>query len=76
MLCAQEVIVLFNKDLFRAKLVEHGKTMRDTAVVIGCSEAALSRKVNGISDFTRNEIQLFRQAFRLTAEEVDRIFFA
>lgn len=67
---------MFNKDLFRAKLVEKGKTMRDTAVIIGCSEAALSRKVNGISDFTRNEIQLFRQAFNLSSEDVDRIFFA
>lgn len=67
---------MFKKDLFRAKVIEHGKTMRDAAIVMGCSEAALSRKVNGISDFTRNEIQLFRQAFNLSAADVEHIFFA
>lgn len=67
---------MFKKDLFRAKVIEHGKTMRDAAIVMGCSEAALSRKVNGISDFTRNEIQLFRQAFGLSADDVEHIFFA
>ena len=67
---------MFNRDLFRAKIVERGKTMRDVAVAIGCSEATLSRKVNGISDFTRNEIQLFRQSFCLSSEEVEHIFFA
>lgn len=66
---------MFNRDLFRAKIVENGKTMKDAATAIGCSEAALSRKVNGISDFTRNEIQLFRQAFSLSPAEVESIFF-
>lgn len=67
---------MFDKDLFRAKLMEHGKTLKDAAQSIGCSESTLSRKVNGISDFTRNEIQLFRQAFRLSREDIERIFFA
>ena len=67
---------MFNRDLFRAKIVENGKTMKDAAVAIGCSEAALSRKANGTSDFTRNEIQLFRQAFGLSSTEVENIFFA
>lgn len=67
---------MFKKDLFRAKVMERGKTMRDAALVMGCSEATLSRKINGISDFTRNEIQLFRQAFDLSADDVENIFFA
>lgn len=67
---------MFNKDLFRAKIVANGKTMKDAATAIGCSEASLSRKVNGTSDFTRNEIQLFREAFGLSSEDVYSIFFA
>lgn len=67
---------MFKKDLFRAKVMECGKTMRDAAVAMGCSEATLSRKINGISDFTRNEIQLFRQAFNLSPDDVEHIFFA
>lgn len=67
---------MFKKELFRAKVIERGKTMRDAAIAIGCSEATLSRKINGISDFTRNEIQLFRQAFDLSVDDVEHIFFA
>ena len=67
---------MFNRDLFRAKIVEHGKTMKDVAAAIGCSEASLSRKVNGLSDFTRKEIQLFKQMFGVTAADIERIFFA
>lgn len=66
---------MFNRDMFRAKIVEAGRTMKDAAAVIGCSEATLSRKVNGTSDFTRNEIQLFRKSFKLSADDVERIFF-
>ena len=67
---------MFSRDAFRAKIVANGKTMKDAATAIGCSEASLSRKVNGTSDFTRNEIQLFREAFGLSSEEVSLIFFA
>ena len=54
---------MFNRDLFRAKCIEHGIT-------------TLSRKMGGQSDFTRNEIQLFRAALHLTPQETDAIFFA
>ena len=37
--------------------------------------ATLSRKMNGESDFTRNEIQLFRSKLGLSAREIDYIFF-
>lgn len=67
---------MFKRDLFRAEVFKHGKTMKDVALAIGCSEASLSRKVNGISDFTRNEIQRFRQMFNLSATEIEKIFFA
>lgn len=53
---------MFNRDLFRAKCIEHGIRTQDAAQIMGINPATLSRKMGGQSDFTRNEIQLFRAA--------------
>lgn len=67
---------MFNRDLFRAKCVEHGMNTYDAARIMGINPATLSRKMGGKSDFTRNEIQLFRAALHLTPQETDAIFFS
>lgn len=67
---------MFRLNLFKAKLVEKGVSTRDMASIIGCNEATLYRKMNGVSDFTRNEIQLIKQALSLTSADVEDIFFA
>lgn len=66
---------MFNRDLFRAKCIEHGIRTQDAAQIMGINPATLSRKMGGQSDFTRNEIQLFRAALHLTPQETDAIFF-
>lgn len=67
---------MFKANQFRAKMAENEKTTREVAAAIGVNEATLYRKINGKSDFTRNEIQLIRQCLGLNAEEVENIFFA
>jgi transposase len=67
---------MLNEKLFRARIVAEGMSTEDVAKVIGCNVGTLYRKLNGTSDFTRNEIQLFKAAFHLSAEEVEQIFFA
>lgn len=67
---------MFNKQQFKAKLVLKDKTMKDMAAAMGINEATLNRKVNGHSEFTRNEIQAYRNALGLNAEETDAVFFA
>ena len=67
---------MFDRNLFRAKVVEKGLTLKEVAVIIGVKETTLYRKMNGDSDFTRNEIQIFREKLRLSAAEIDSIFFA
>lgn len=67
---------MFKANLFKAKLIEKGKTVSGIAATIGCNEVTLYRKINGTSDFTRNEIQLIKQDMQLTSEEVEAIFFA
>ena len=66
---------MFMANLFKAKLAELNKSMSEIATVIGVNQATLYRKINGTSDFTRNEIQLIRHALSLTVDEVDNIFF-
>lgn len=67
---------MFNKRLFRAKVIEKGFTLTQIAAKIGISEATLSRKVAGISDFTRKEIYAIVRILALERDDVDRIFFA
>lgn len=67
---------MFKRDLFLAKCIEHGVRTQDAARIMGINPATLSRKMGGKSDFTRNEIQLFRAALHLTSQETDAIFFA
>lgn len=67
---------MFKANLFRAKLKEQDKTIDDVAVVLGVNSATVSRKINGISEFKRNEIQLLRYALKLSDNEVNAIFFA
>lgn len=65
---------MFNKRLFRAKVIEKGFTLTQIAAKIGISEATLSRKVTGISDFTRKEIYAIVRILALERDDVDRIF--
>ena len=67
---------MFKVNLFKAKLAELSKTVPEVARVIGVNETTLYRKMNGSSDFNRNEIQLIRYALDLTDEEMKNIFFA
>ena len=50
--------------------------MEAVAQVLGRNEVTVYRKLSGKSDFTRNEIQLLRTAFNMTAQDVESIFFA
>ena len=43
---------MFNRDLFRAKCIEHGIRTQDAAQIMGINPATLSRKMGGQSDFT------------------------
>lgn len=67
---------MFNKNMFKAKVAENGVTTKKVAEILGINETTLYRKMSGESDFTRNEIQLFKKTFGLSSGDVDAIFFA
>lgn len=66
---------MFNKNLFKEVLREHGHTLKDISRIMGINEATLCRKMSGVSDFNRNEIWIFKQTYALNAEQIDAIFF-
>lgn len=48
---------MFNKLKFKAAVVENGKTISDVAKHLKINESTLYRKINGVSEFSRSEIQ-------------------
>ncbi len=64
-----------NKQLLKAKMVEHGDTQAQLAAAIGISASNLNDKINGKVSFRQNEIAAIRSRYNLSAQEVDRIFF-
>ena len=67
---------MFNRVLFEAEVKKRGYTIKAVAEIIGRNEATLHRKMSGVSDFTRNEIQLIKAMLNLSSEDVENIFFA
>ena len=67
---------MFNKNKFRAKIIENGFTVKQIAETLHISEVTLYRKINGASDFTRKEIQKLKEILKLDVETVEEIFFA
>ena len=65
-----------NVDKLRDKISSSRKTIEALAVYLGINMSTFYRKINGESDFTRNEIQLVKQKLGLSSSEVEAIFFA
>lgn len=67
---------MFDSKKFKAKLIESGLTVTDIAKALGINEATLYRKINGSSDFSRNELTMIKAKLKLSIEEFENIFFA
>lgn len=66
---------MFSKNRFKSKCVEHGLKAVEVARIMKISPTTLYRKLSGESDFTRSEIQAFKERLGLSADEVAYIFF-
>lgn len=67
---------MFDKLLFKAKVVSQGKSLTDVSTHLHINYATLYRKINGESDFYRDEIQSLCEFLNIDGEERNRIFFA
>lgn len=67
---------MFNKQLFKGRVVAAGYTLGETARALGINPATLHRKMSGESDFTRDEIIRLRDFLDLKPDDVVEIFFS
>ena len=67
---------MFNARKLRGIMVEKGYTAEQMSKILGRNQSTMYRKMAGISEFTRYEIQLIASALSLTAKEIEEIFFA
>lgn len=65
-----------NTNKLRAKMALYGDTGNVLSEILGISPQRFSAKINNNNaEFTQGEIQIMKDRYNLTAEEVDDIFF-
>ena len=64
-----------NKKALKAKMIINNDKGITLAKALDISESTLSSKLNGKAEFTRCEIAIIKERYKLTAEEIDNIFF-
>lgn len=67
---------MFQKNEFKAELVRRGLSVEQVAKMLGIDTVSLYRKMNGESDFFRNEIDVLRRKLNLSDADLLKIFFA
>ena len=67
---------MFDSNKLRGVMAGKGCTAERLAAALGINPSTLSRKMAGISEFTRSEIQTTAQFLDLSAQDVQDIFFA
>lgn len=69
---------MMNKNLFVGKMKAHGDNQADLANAMGISLQAFNAKLNerNGADFNMAEIQVFKDRYQATPEDIDSIFFA
>lgn len=67
---------MFQKNEFKAEVMRRGLSLEDVANELKINPVSLHRKMNGTSDFYRNEIEQIIKLLGLSGDDVIRIFFA
>lgn len=65
---------MLDKAKFKYFVATKNLTLSDLAVKMGMNPATLSKKLNGTTDFSRHEIQLFKDIVGLTESEMLSVF--
>lgn len=64
-----------DKSKLKAQMALNNDTGIELSKYLQISQTSLSRKLNGESEFTQNEIFEIKQRYHLTPEQIDEIFF-
>ena len=62
--------------LFRYHMDRNGDTQGTLAEALGLSQSGLSNRINGHVSFRQNEMNMIRERYHLSADDIQRIFFA
>lgn len=65
-----------NSNILKSIIKLNEDTQEELAEYLGITNSTLSFKINGKNDFLRAEIQLIKQRYKLTPQEIDQIFFS
>lgn len=65
---------MFDRNLLKSELVYKGLTLEDLAKRLGLSKGTVSKKVNGVSEWTLSEIQKIGSV--VGEDKIVAIFFA
>lgn len=65
-----------NKNELKSVMAKYGDRQEDLASALGMSPSALSARINGNTPFTQPEIEAIAIRYKLSAEDIQRIFFA
>ena len=65
---------MLDKAKFKYFVATKNLTLSDLAVKMGMNPATLSKKLNGTTDFSRHEIQLFKDIIGLSESEMLSVF--
>lgn len=65
-----------DKTALKAKMIINNDTGITLSKALNISETTLSAKLNGKAEFTRKEIAIIKLRYKLTAEEINNIFFS
>lgn len=64
-----------NKSALKARMVINNDTGISLSKALNISETTLSAKLNEKTEFTRSEIAKIKSRYKLSAEDIDNIFF-
>lgn len=65
-----------NKNELKAEMLRNGDNNESLAAALGISKVSISKKLNAKKDFKQTEIRIIRERYRLTGDDLIRIFFA
>ena len=66
-----------NSSMLRSIMVLHGDTNRDLAALLNITEQSVSAKINeNGTEFKQGEIAKIKEKYKLSAEQIEAIFFS